>query len=436
MLNCRQVLQIGLLTILVDGCAASHRGQATLSETAPQAVSASQTTPDRLGLPSAEANAIASTVSDALDLFGPIRPEVYLYAQQLATERQLPLKKVLAILSRARYNNTVARLILTPAGQKTRRSWRSYQDRVVEPKHIARGVVFWEENHRVLERATQQYGVPASIIVSILGVETFYGRHMGSFKVVDTLTTLAFAHPEPAKPERVAMFRQQLSDFITLCLRGHIAPEVLGSYAGAIGMPQFMPSSIMHYAVDEDNNGHVDLVNNVQDAVMSIANFLKQHGWQQGVPVFAPVILPPDPSNLLQGGRKPTTDWPGLQKAGASLLFTATSEGWQQKPLGVIDLPEEPHGTTQYRVATENFFALTDYNRSYFYAAAVADLAMALEKQRRRDRSHRRANRPTLQRALASDHPLQSVPMAVEPIRASHVPQQEPNAEQAEPLSH
>src|SRR5690606_33832246 len=219
----------------------------------------------------------------------------------------------------------------------------------------------------LLTQAAQRYGVPASIIASIIGVETLYGRNMGSFRVLDALATLAFDYPDPAKPERAEMFRGQLGDFITLALQDKLALDARGSYAGAIGMPQFMPGSIRRYAVDGDHDGHIDLANSVADSVMSVGNFLVEHGWQRGLPVFAPVILPPDPSALASGGLQPTQTWASLRAAGARLAPGAQADGWQDRPLGVVDLVEEARGTVQYRTATPNFFALTQYNRSYFY---------------------------------------------------------------------
>jgi len=298
------------------------------------------------------------------------------YASTLATERNLPLDQVLDILAQAHHNDTVARLIgPTPAGKKVWRSWQTYRDRFVEPTRIRMGVEFYNENQAVLARASQRFGVPASIITAIIGVETLYGRDMGNFRVLDALRTLAFDYPDPNKPERAAMFRNQLSDFITLSLQNKLDAQVKGSYAGAIGLPQFMPGSIMRYAIDGDGDGRIDLQHSTPDAVMSVANFLVEHGWVRDLPVFAPVVLPGDPAALVDGGLTPTLGWPALQQAKARLTRSDAGDAWRTQPLGVIDLAEERRGTVQYRTATPNFFALTQYNRSYFYATAVADLA-------------------------------------------------------------
>ncbi len=131
--------------------------------------------------------------------------------------------------------------------------------------------------------------------------------------------------------------------------------------------------------MDGDGNGHIDLTNNTQDAIMSVGSFLAQHGWQRGLPVFAPVVLPADPTALVDGGLEPKQSWTTLTAAGSRLQPGASSDGWVSQPLGVVDLVEEMRGTAQYRVGTPNFFALTKYNRSYFYATSVADLATEIE---------------------------------------------------------
>ncbi|OZI24967.1 lytic murein transglycosylase B [Bordetella genomosp. 7] len=373
MFICRRFLQIGTLSLILAGCASSPTtGSAHAPTPSP---SPSDTIPIRIGPAKPQPEPPAATLPS-----GELRPAARAYADQIAAERGLSPDIVRATLADARYNATVARLIApSPPGRKVWRSWLTYRARFVEPKRINWGVQFWQENQALLDQAAQRYGVPASIIVSIIGVETLYGRNMGNFRVLDALATLAFDYPDPSRPERVEMFRGQLADFITLALHGKLPLEASGSYAGAIGMPQFMPGSIMRYAVDGDHDGHIDLTNSVADSVMSVGNFLVEHGWLRGLPVFAPVVLPPDPSALASGGLQPTHTWASLQAAGARLAPGTDGAGWIDRPLGVVDLQEEARGTVQYRTATPNFFALTQYNRSYFYATAVADLAAAVQ---------------------------------------------------------
>jgi len=399
MFTCRQLLQLGLVTALLTGCSTARTDQAS-RPAEPQA--GMPATPDasvpriRIGPPPGEGS--ASTIgseggagaadeqrSAVAAADGSMRPDVQAFIQQLAAARGLPASQLTGALADARYSPTVARLIAPAPGRKISRSWITYRARVVEPKRIGWGVEFWRDNAETLNQAAQRFGVPPSIIVGIIGVETLYGRNMGNFRVLDALSTLAFDYPDPSKPDRAQMFQSQLADFLTLTLQGKLDLQTLGSYAGAIGMPQFMPGSIMRYAIDGDGSGHIDLANNPTDAILSVGNFLMEHGWERGRPVFAPVVLPPNAGGLVDGGLSPTRTWPQLQAAGAaaggtsSMAGMTADAGWQQGMLGVIDLPEESAGTAEYRTATVNFFALTQYNHSYFYAASVADLAAAIQ---------------------------------------------------------
>jgi membrane-bound lytic murein transglycosylase B len=373
MFNSWRFLQLASLPALLAACATPASPQPPLSSPT-RATSPAST---RIGPSQAEPQADEDTPA-TLGSNGQLRPEVRAFADTLIAEQGLPADRVLSVLAGARFSPTVARLIAPPPGKKVVRSWTVYRSRVVEPKRIGWGVAFWQENQAVLARASQRFGVPASIIVGIIGVETIYGRNMGTFRVVDALTTLAFDYPDPAKPERAEMFRKQLADFLVLALRDRrVDVDTKGSYAGAIGMPQFMPGSILRYAIDGDGDGHIDLTHSAEDAVMSVGNFLMEHGWQRGLPVFPPAGLPRDPQVLADGGLVPLLNWPRLQAAGAQTREAGAA--WTERPLAVINLPDEQSGAVQYRIATENFFALTQYNRSYFYATSVADLAGAIE---------------------------------------------------------
>lgn len=368
-------VQISSVFLVLAGCANTAPSDQATSKISPVAPAIAPVRAQTNGpLPSQQAT-IALTPSNATD-----QEAKAAFAENLANDRGLPLEPILAVLNEARYNATVARLIApAPPGKKIWRSWNTYRDRFVEPKRIKWGIEFWQENEDLLNKAAQHYGVPASIIVSIIGVETLYGRNMGSFRVLDALNTLAFNYPDPTRTDRIAMFREQLADFIVLVFENKLDINAKGSFAGAIGMPQFMPTSIRNYAVDGDNDGNIKLSSSREDTIMSIGNFLVEHGWQRGLPVFIPVTLPKDPSALVAGGLTPTQSWETLQKAGARMSPGQTIESWQDKPLGIINLVEEARGTVQYRTATPNFFAITKYNRSYFYATAVNDLAVEID---------------------------------------------------------
>ncbi len=321
------------------------------------------------------------------------------FARALAEQRGLPLAAVQSALNRANYNATVARLMApAPSGGVRKRSWPGYRARFVEPIRLRAGQQFWNENAATLARAEQTYGVPAAVIVAIIGVETVYGRNMGNFPILDALYTLAFRFPATPERDRSDYFRGELAEYLAATIGQGVAPESLrGSYAGAMGMPQFMPTSLRHYAVTANGRGGMpDLIGNTDDAILSVANYLAEHGWQRGQPVFAPVRLPGNPASLVEGGLEPTLTWAHLTTAGAELQRPAMAGlvsgglgddgtlAWSKSPLGVINLPNDPAGTVEHRVGTPNFFVITKYNRSYFYAASVADLASELETARGR----------------------------------------------------
>jgi membrane-bound lytic murein transglycosylase B len=300
---------------------------------------------------------------------------------ELAAQRQLSEPKVLQLLDEARYNPTVARIVapVAPGQARVPRSWATYRGRVVEPIRIAQGQAFMQQYAAELDRASARYGVPQNIIAAIIGVETLYGKSQGTFRVLDALATLGFDYPDATRPDRAEMFRGQLADLIELDLTGRVDARTLkGSFAGAVGIPQFMPGSIKRFAVSARGAQEINLSSNMADAIASVANFLVEHGWQRGLPIFVPVRLPAAADKLVDGGLKPTLDWPQLQAAGAKLAPGAKDAPWMRAALGIIDLPEETAGTVELRTATQNFFTITLYNRSYFYAASVADLANAL----------------------------------------------------------
>jgi len=311
------------------------------------------------------------------------RAAIQRFGIELAATRKLSEPAVLALLADARYSETVIRIVSPPvAGQpRAPRSWKQYRGRFVEPIRINQGRAFMEQYSTELNRASERYGVPANVIAAIIGVETLYGRSQGNFRALDALTSLAFDYPDPKRPDRAEMFRNQLADLIELDLTGRVdARSVKASYAGAIGIPQFMPGSIKRFAVSASGATQINLSSSVPDAIVSVANFLVEHGWQRGLPIFAPIILPASAGKLVDGGLKPTVDWPQLRAAGAKLAPGAKEGAWTRTALGVIDLPEEAAGTVELRTATQNFFTITQYNRSYFYAASVADLAAELAK--------------------------------------------------------
>jgi len=379
MFKAARVLQVAAILALLAGCASSRtaetasatptQGSASvaggIAGSAPPAVSR----PPRPDLP-----------NGFLAPGGILTAEAQSFAREVAQARGVPLQHVEELLRQAQYNATVARL-MSPTTTRVRRSWVTYRQRFVEPIRIKAGTRFWQEQRAALDEAYRQYGVPPAIIVAIIGVETIYGRQTGNFRILDSLATLAFRYPDPSRPERSQLFRDQLADLIQLDNRNELdAATATGSYAGALGLPQFMPGSLLRFALDGDHDGHVDLLNSPGDAILSVANFLRQHGWQPGLPVFAPVTLPSNAASLVKGGLEPTYTWDELKREGATASAPANAN-WSQGRLGIVNLVDEPRNTVEYRTGTANFFAITHYNRSYFYAASVADLAQALAAQ-------------------------------------------------------
>lgn len=395
MLCTRRLLQFSLLATLLSGCTNPPSGTEQTSASGKPSVTSTTSNANALNAntaarPASSVSGAVNTPASTSDRFDPVsRPQtessrraaMQRFGVELAAQRQLAELKVLQLLDEARYNPTVARIVAPVAPGQTRapRSWATYRGRVVEPIRIAQGQAFMQQYAAELDRASARYGVPQNIIAAIIGVETLYGKSQGTFRVLDSLATLGFDYPDAARPDRAEMFRGQLADLIELDLTGRVDARTLkGSFAGAVGIPQFMPGSIKRFAVSARGAQEINLSANMADAISSVANFLVEHGWQRGLPIFVPVRLPTSADKLVDGGLKPTLDWPQLQAAGAKLAPGAKDAPWMRAALGIIDLPEEAAGTVELRTATQNFFTITLYNRSYFYAASVADLANAL----------------------------------------------------------
>lgn len=258
----------------------------------------------------------------------------------------------------------------------TPKNWRVYRSRFIDPVRIRAGVRFWQEHREALERAEAEYGVPVEIIVGIIGVETIYGQQMGNFRVMDALATLAFDFPNahPRAKERREFFQRELEQFLSLTNRSNIDPfEPRGSYAGAMGLGQFMPSSWVRYAVDFDGDGRIDLFRSPVDAIGSVANYFKGHNWTTGMPThyavqFDTARLQLD--TLLAPDILPTFSAASMQAKGVVL----DAAGAQHTgPLALVEL-QNGGDTPTYVAGTENFYAITRYNWSSYYAMAVIEL--------------------------------------------------------------
>ena len=248
-------------------------------------------------------------------------------------------------------------------------TWPDYRAQFVNETRVANGLQFWKENRRSLARAEKTYGVPAQYIVAIIGVETNYGRNTGKYRVIDALSTLAFDYPP-----RSSYFRRELEQYLLLAREEGIDVfATRGSYAGAIGIPQFMPTSLRRYAVDFNGDGRIELTRSSADAVGSVANFLKEHGWQAGEPVLFKAKPSPDAiAKYMDGSFEPRYKIADLTAAGLEIEGPPSPD-----MLGaLVALGAE------YRVGVRNFYVITRYNRSALYAGAVNDLGEALAERR------------------------------------------------------
>jgi membrane-bound lytic murein transglycosylase B len=250
--------------------------------------------------------------------------------------------------------------------------WYVYARPFLAPARVAAGVAYWGAHEGDLARAEERYGVPPEIVVAILGIETFYGKNIGTYRVLDALATLAFDFPA-----RASYFRGELEQFLLLAREGSVDPlQVKGSYAGAMGVPQFMPRSYRAYAVDGGADGVRDLWGSWEDVIGSVANYLKRNGWQPGEPVTVPAELwYPGVDGLVAGRLDPTTTVAALRDKG---LFFDTPLA-EDAPALFISVRAEQGPET--RVGFRNFSAITKYNRSVLYALAVDELGSRVESR-------------------------------------------------------
>lgn len=310
------------------------------------------------------------------------RDDAMRFADDLAQRRDLDREWVRQIIGQARMVPRITRLMQPPA-VGVAKNWRAYRSRFVEPLRIRAGVQFWHDNRAALARAEAEYGVPAAIIVGVLGVETIYGQQMGSFRVLDALTTLAFDFPpsHPRAEARSAYFKGELEQFLQRAHRTDTDPLApLGSYAGALGLPQFMPTSVARYAIDFDGDGTVDLVHSAADAIGSVANYLKTFHWQPGLPTHFPVTFDAarlDLETLLAPDILPTFSATSFQARGAVLTGEALAHSG---PLALVEL-QNGEAPPSYVAGTENFYAITRYNWSSYYAMAVIELGQAVAEE-------------------------------------------------------
>lgn len=295
-------------------------------------------------------------------------PEAKTFIDDMVKRHGFDRAELIAWLSKAEKKQSILDAIAKPAEQA--KPWRDYRPIFLTPVRVDNGVKFWKENQATLARAEKTYGVPSEIIVAIIGVETGYGKFTGAHFVLDALSTLAFDYPP-----RAPFFRQELENYFLLVREQHHSPtEFKGSYAGAMGYGQFMPSSYRKWAVDFDDDGFTDIWKNPVDAIGSVANYFKEHGWKTGQPVVVAAHTD-DPTAIeqLNAVRVPDVSIDVWRERG----INPTS--WLPPTTNAIAIQFDGANGLEYWLGLQNFYVITRYNRSPMYAMAVYQLSQEIK---------------------------------------------------------
>ncbi|MDO7904209.1 lytic murein transglycosylase B [Pseudomonas sp. K1(2024)] len=307
--------------------------------------------------------------ADAGDYDGS--PQVAEFVGEMVRDYGFASEQLTAVFHEVQRKQAILDAISRPAERV--KPWKDYRPMFISDARIARGVDFWRQHEAVLARAEQEYGVPAQYIVSIIGVETFFGRNTGNYRVIDALSTLGFDYPP-----RADFFRKELREFLLLAREEQLDPLTLkGSYAGAMGLPQFMPSSFRNYAVDFDHDGHINIWTNPDDAIGSVASYFKRHGWVAGEPVVSRAeVSGPRVDEGVTQGIEPVKTVGELRALGWSSHDALRDD----QPVTAFRL--EGDNGPEYWMGLKNFYAITRYNRSVMYAMAVHQLSQQLVQAR------------------------------------------------------
>lgn len=300
-------------------------------------------------------------------------PQLIDFIQQMSDRHGFDPAQLRAEFADQRPNAQVIR-IMAPAPSQLTPNWLAYRDRFVNQRRISRGVQFWETYADTLSRATQEFGIPPETIVAIIGVETEYGRNMGSFNVLNALASIGFYGER-----RREFFQSELEQYLLLARENAMSLDTTrGSFAGAMGIPQFMPSSQRRWGVDYDNNGRIDLTHSPVDAIGSVANFLKSHGWISGEPPVIDVTPPqPLPEAFERVDIKPSITLTQYRDAGFSFASPL-----RDSTLATLVALSSPRAPTQYWLGLNNYYVVTRYNRSAAYAMSVIELGNAIREAR------------------------------------------------------
>jgi len=297
-------------------------------------------------------------------------PDTRTLIDEMVSEHGFDNEELTRLFAQVEFQPKIIETISRPAEGKP---WYQYRPIFLTEARIRGGVKFWSENAELLAQAEQAYGVPAQVVVAIIGVETFYGRHKGGDKVIEALSTLGFGYPK-----RSVFFRNQIKEFLLMAREEQRDPlGFRGSYAGAMGMPQFMPSSFRNYAVDFDKDGHRDLWDNRADIIGSVANYFARHHWKSGEPVTSRATVPVGAAEqFLKDNVESDIALSKLRAAGITV-----QQPLAEQPAALLALDGSAE-EKEYWVTLHNFYVITRYNRSPLYAMAVHQLSEAIRTTR------------------------------------------------------
>ncbi len=295
-----------------------------------------------------------------------VRPDIEAFIADMSAKHGFNADRLRTLFARLAPRPAILRAMTSPS---TARPWHEFRPRYVEPRRIEAGVRFWTENAAALARAREQFGVPEEIIVATIGIETLYGRQIGNVKVLEALATLAFDYPR-----RAEYFRAELEAYLLLAReQGWDPAAIRGSYAGAMGLPQFMPSSYQKFALDFDEDGARNLWRGATDAIGSVANYYRSYGWEDGAIPAVPVSLDASASAVLETTEVlPQRTIGDYMQAGATPLAAVSPD----TKAALIKL--ETEAGPEYWLGLQNFYVITRYNRSVNYAMAVLELSRAI----------------------------------------------------------
>ena len=303
------------------------------------------------------------------------RDNIKIFIENMVEKHGFDKKELSSILAQAESKESILNAISRPAERTL--TWNQYRDIFIKDERIAAGVNFWKEHTETLNLISEETGVSIEILVGIIGVETYYGRITGGYRVIDALSTLAFDYPK-----RSPFFTRELEEYLLIAQEEKMDPfDATGSYAGAMGSPQFMPSSYRAYAVDSDNDGKRDIWNNWSDVIGSVANYFIEHGWQRGNEVIVPANYDESGGKIeIENGLKATETVASLKYQGVS--FTTNMDG--NHPAELLKLEQE--NASNYWVGMHNFFVITKYNHSIMYGLAVHQLGQEIASEFKRNK--------------------------------------------------